>query len=270
MNEVTVASFRCFNEEQTALLAPLTILVGENSTGKTSFLALLRALWDIAFHEQLPDFKESPYDLGSFDEIAHYRSGRGGRASNFRAGFSHGTTTGPRPGRSRTERGTAEYRFTFRRDRLGLFPSVRRVAVGPASAEFRVEDDGAVSVSLAVADRSWKVDLETPPARSRIGVGWQSPQRDLVPLGYLVRRFFREVEAAPERVHCTNGTAEPRRGVRQRSSGHRGGPPRGELVREVQRPACHRLGPRERNSRSVRGRRRSPRRFPRYRTCPPA
>ena len=206
MNEVTVASFRCFNEEQTALLAPLTILVGENSTGKTSFLALLRALWDIALHEQLPDFKESPYDLGSFDEIAHYRSGRGGRASNFRAGFSHGTTTGPRSGRSRTKRGTAEYRFTFRRDRLGLFPSVRRVAVGPASAECRVDGDGAVSFSLAVADRSWKADF---PVRSRVGVGWQSPQRDLVPLGYLVRRFLREVEAAPEGVHCTNGTAEP-------------------------------------------------------------
>lgn len=208
MDEVTVASFRCFNEEQTARLAPLTILVGENSTGKTSFLALLRALWDMAFQEQLPDFKESPYDLGSFDEIAHHRGGRGGRASDFRAGFSHRTTTDPRPRRSRAERGSAEYSFTFRRDRLGLFPSVRRVAVGPASAECRVEGDGAVSVSLAVADRSWKIDLETAPVRSGIGVGWQSPQRDLVPLGYLVRQFLRQVQAAPERVHRTNGAAQ--------------------------------------------------------------
>ncbi len=92
MDEVTVTDFRCFAEKQTAQLAPLTILVGENSTGKTSFMALVRVLWDVAFREQLPDFKEPPDDLGSFDEIAHYRGGRGGRALTFEAGFSMGTT----------------------------------------------------------------------------------------------------------------------------------------------------------------------------------
>lgn len=99
MNEVTVANFRCFKEQQTVRLAPLTLLVGENSTGKTSFLALIRALWDIAFREQLPDFKEPPYDLGSFDEIAHYRGGGGGRARRFEAGFSHSTLVRPTSGR---------------------------------------------------------------------------------------------------------------------------------------------------------------------------
>ena len=54
MESVTVKNFRCFREEQTARLAPLTFLVGENSTGKTSFLALLRALWDVAFRETVP------------------------------------------------------------------------------------------------------------------------------------------------------------------------------------------------------------------------
>ena len=87
MNSITLKNFRCFREEQTARLAPLTLLVGENSTGKTSFLAMIRALWDVCYREQVPDFKEEPYDLGSFDEIAHHRGGRGGRAENFRAGF---------------------------------------------------------------------------------------------------------------------------------------------------------------------------------------
>ena len=58
--------------------------MGENSTGKTSFLALLRALDDLA-HNDIPDFKQPPYDLGSFDEIAHYRGGRGSRAETFSA-----------------------------------------------------------------------------------------------------------------------------------------------------------------------------------------
>ena len=54
--------------------------MGENSTGKTSLMALIRALWDVFYRSRVPDFKEEPYDLGSFDEIAHHRGGRGGRA----------------------------------------------------------------------------------------------------------------------------------------------------------------------------------------------
>ena len=87
MDEIRLKNFRCFREEQTGRLAPLTLLVGENSTGKTSFLAMIRALWDIARSFRLPDFKEEPYDLGSFEDIAHYRGGRAGQAETFEAGF---------------------------------------------------------------------------------------------------------------------------------------------------------------------------------------
>ena len=87
MDQITLKNFRCFRETQTARLAPLTLLVGENSTGKTSFMAMIRALWDIAFRERDPDFKEEPYDLGSFDEIVHYRGERGDRVDTFEAGF---------------------------------------------------------------------------------------------------------------------------------------------------------------------------------------
>ena len=39
LNAITLQNFRCFRERQTARLAPLTLLVGNNGTGKTSFLA---------------------------------------------------------------------------------------------------------------------------------------------------------------------------------------------------------------------------------------
>ena len=52
MDQITLENFRCFREKQTARLAPLTLLVGENSTGKTSFLALIRALWDVAYEHR--------------------------------------------------------------------------------------------------------------------------------------------------------------------------------------------------------------------------
>ena len=88
MDTITLKNFRCFREKQTARLAPLTLLVGENSTGKTSFLAMVRILSGIASRFRNPDFKEDPYDLGSFDEIAHYRGGRGSKADQFEAGFT--------------------------------------------------------------------------------------------------------------------------------------------------------------------------------------
>lgn len=69
---VTFKKFRAFCEEQqSARLAPLTLLVGENSTGKTSFMALIRALWDVAYADTVPNFRESPYDLGSWTNVIH-------------------------------------------------------------------------------------------------------------------------------------------------------------------------------------------------------
>ena len=86
MDRIWVENFRCFREKQDVPLKPLTLLVGENSTGKTSFLAMINALIDQKTRENgIPNFKE-PYDLGSFDEIAHYRGGRGGRADYFIGG----------------------------------------------------------------------------------------------------------------------------------------------------------------------------------------
>ena len=61
-HEIRLRDFRCFHDEQTARLAPLTLLVGDNSTGKTSFLAAVRAVWDAAFRQAEPDFREPPYD----------------------------------------------------------------------------------------------------------------------------------------------------------------------------------------------------------------
>ena len=88
MDSIRLKNYRCFRDEQSARLAPLTLLVGDNGTGKTSFLAMIRALWDVFFDYRFPDFKEEPYDLGNYDEIAHHRGGRGGRADGFEAGFS--------------------------------------------------------------------------------------------------------------------------------------------------------------------------------------
>ena len=152
MDEVRLENFRCFREQQKARLAPLTLLVGENSTGKTSFLAMVRALNAISNGRLGHDFKEPPYDLGSFDEIAHHRGGRGGRATEFTAGFSASTPI--------RRLGKASLRgFEFDMD-VGF---VRRGAV-PAPHFCRTQDSKAwieerlnpPELTFGVASSAWK------------------------------------------------------------------------------------------------------------------
>ena len=85
--EITLRDFRCFRERQAVPLAPLTLLVGENSTGKTSFLAAAQAAWDAAHGSGEPDFHTPPYDLGAFPDIVHRRGARANGADSFAIGF---------------------------------------------------------------------------------------------------------------------------------------------------------------------------------------
>lgn len=87
MDRVIFENVRCFHEMQSLPLRPITLLVGENSSGKSTFLALVRAAWDIAFGYSLQtDFNEEPFVLGAFDQIANFRGGKGGRARAFTIG----------------------------------------------------------------------------------------------------------------------------------------------------------------------------------------
>ncbi len=75
---------RCFSEPQDAVIRPITLLVGENSSGKTTFLALCRIAHAIANgHVRNPPFNADPFWLGAYDQIAAFRRGRGGRAKSF-------------------------------------------------------------------------------------------------------------------------------------------------------------------------------------------
>ena len=115
LDQVTIRNFRCFGRPNPAELAPLTLLVGENSTGKTSFLAMIRALWDVAYANREPDFMQAPYDLGSFEEIIHDPGPdvhvadsfeghfRIADASSFSAIFKSSVGSAPVPWRRRVE-----------------------------------------------------------------------------------------------------------------------------------------------------------------------
>ena len=157
MDKIVLKNFRCFREEQTARLAPLTLLVGENSTGKTSFMAMLRALWDAAYQVRVPDFKKEPYDLGSFDEIAHHRLGKHGRATTFEAGFRFVSN-------DTAETGSNPYwhEVTFEKRGTAPFPVKRRFSNADKDIWFEqeIQQDGTFQIHLGTPNGVWKHRLE--------------------------------------------------------------------------------------------------------------
>ena len=163
IDSVTLENFRCFREKQTVRLAPLTLLVGENSTGKTSFLALLRAMAELTFVGGVPNFKTPPYDLGSFDEIAHHRGARGGRAVSFSAGI--GTRVSKYDSRRRPstdESVPIEIAVTFERLRYGTAPVPVRQTVSTGDAwvdEVEGEAAGIYIANLGTHRGRWEVTL---------------------------------------------------------------------------------------------------------------
>ena len=200
MDSITLKNFRCFREEQTARLAPLTLLVGENSTGKTSFMAMIRVLWNTSFWRSVPDFKEDPYDLGSFDEIAHHRGARGSRAETFEAGFDFT--------RNNSESATDDpYHFEATFGKKGAVPILMKS---------RISEKDVWIEFVREKDQSWQLRFRTPNAH------WQSnvptaiiTQLDEWPLHFAIMPLIREArreagrEKTPSTLVVLNGSVPP-------------------------------------------------------------
>ena len=148
LKKITVSDYRCFAGSQTARLAPITLLVGENSTGKTSLMAMVRAMWDITFGNRAPDFKEDPYDLGSFDEIAHDQGAGAIPIEAFGASLEFESTDQPQeaPGICKGE-------ATFE-SRWGAASLVRRrLSRNSYWIEQNIDDNGHQTARISTPDR---------------------------------------------------------------------------------------------------------------------
>ena len=217
MERITLQNYRCFGNEQSARLAPLTLLVGPNSTGKTSFLAALRVLWDVAYWEIAPDFRETPYDLGSFAEIAHQHSDGGQPAKRFAMGFELGG--------GNAEPSIASFEAIFEDDGSAPFPATRVLSDsgGAVRLEMRQKQGSNVGVGFKTPNGDWKFEVDDSaqdsarlfptlaafPRYTFAGVEWADreshPSDDDISNGWrLIRRFSprfgeRPVAGAPVR-----------------------------------------------------------------------
>jgi energy-coupling factor transporter ATP-binding protein EcfA2 len=156
-NEVIlfIEHVRSFAEAQDIPIRPLTLLVGENSSGKSTFLAMASALFGQSRFPMRPSFNEPPFSLGTFETIATYKGGKYGRDENFTIGFSLGSE------------GQPDYRMvngTYVRDRGKPVLSRLQGRSSLGGVEIEVRDDqisgsvtvapskGAIPVSIKVQD----------------------------------------------------------------------------------------------------------------------
>lgn len=151
MNEVIFENYRCFQRRQSVRLAPLTLLVGENSTGKTSFLALLRALWDVGYGASVPSFRRPPYDLGTFRDIVHSRNSNR-HPTRFHAGFN---STLPSENNSEREN-TLRFLVDFQKRDVDPFPVKRYYSRGSTWFEI-VSSKEQPLLSFGTAKGKWQI-----------------------------------------------------------------------------------------------------------------
>jgi predicted ATP-dependent endonuclease of OLD family len=81
--KITLKNVRGFEGAHEFEIRPLTILIGENSSGKTTLLAAISAVLNSDYPTAENLFNRPPFELGSFDTIATYRGGKFGRAESF-------------------------------------------------------------------------------------------------------------------------------------------------------------------------------------------
>ena len=84
ITQFTMEEVRCFAERQTLEIRPLTFLVGENSTGKTTALACFHVLADYLRGEGI-DFNQPPYSMGIFKDIIRNSTKK---EKTFKLGFT--------------------------------------------------------------------------------------------------------------------------------------------------------------------------------------
>ena len=85
ITQFTMEEVRCFGERQTLEIRPLTFLVGENSTGKTTALACFHILAECLQGKGV-DFNSSPYAMGSFKDIVRNSKKK---EKNFELAFTY-------------------------------------------------------------------------------------------------------------------------------------------------------------------------------------
>ena len=69
--KISLSNYRCFARTPEIEVRPLTLVVGENSSGKSSLMAALRFGLELSASQATSFFNVYPFDLGPYEDIVH-------------------------------------------------------------------------------------------------------------------------------------------------------------------------------------------------------
>ena len=171
-------------------------------------MALIRALWDAAYLHANPDFKEAPYDLGSFDEIAHYRGGRAGRAAEFKAGFDMVPNIAARRRNTNVVAGRLhQFEVTFGRRGTAPVPTKVQFGYDDVTIAEHVADDMLREIRFRTNRGEWMWQV---PAETRAGFG---ADRSIMPHFVLYPGLVNKKEAVQPIGDSPKFSADERRRI---------------------------------------------------------
>jgi len=84
---LNIENVRTFRGLHKIPIRPLTVLTGENSSGKTTLLAMFSAVCDQQSYPLRADFNKAPYNLGNYETIASYQPALDLWVPHFSLGF---------------------------------------------------------------------------------------------------------------------------------------------------------------------------------------
>ena len=139
ITQFTMEEVRCFSERQTLEIRPLTLLVGENSTGKTTALACFHILASYLQSRGI-DFNAAPYTMGIFKDIV--RNSRP-KAKTFKLGFTY-----------EHNNQDVEWTVEFFEKKNGFEPTINTVKVkfSDGAIVFKIEDESEWEEHLTAFD----------------------------------------------------------------------------------------------------------------------
>ena len=165
VQEIRLSNFRCFRAEQSVRMTPLTFLVGENSTGKTSFLAAMSVISDFIENRRISVFSSHvdfryPYDLGAFSDMVHHPSEQDDYTPSFEIGInlSEVQSLGSQRSTPRERGRTVNLAITFGENSVGMpYPIKLLFEVNGYSFELVSMADGSTQCFLLKGAITWKL-----------------------------------------------------------------------------------------------------------------
>lgn len=144
--DILVENVRCLVGLHEIPIRPLTILVGENSSGKTTLLAALAAVCNPTF-PIWPGFNDRPHKLGNYESIATSGDGNSNSSKDFSIGYRV-------KGKSKEESSDIVARYTNDRGQAELSSFEVKSSVGELELSLKPDRTDRYRVTLLGVGKS--------------------------------------------------------------------------------------------------------------------